>query len=55
MKEILITGAGGYIGRAFLEYIRQFPDLYQAAGVSLRGKGWRESDFSKYDVVLHAA
>lgn len=55
MKEILITGAGGYIGRAFLEYIRQFPDLYQAAGASLRGKDWRASDFSKYDVVLHAA
>lgn len=55
MKEILITGAGGYIGRAFSEYVRQFPDRYRAAGVSLRGGGWRASDFSQYDVVLHAA
>lgn len=55
MKEILITGAGGYIGRAFSEYIRQFPDMYRTAGVSLRGGGWRTSDFSRYDAILHAA
>lgn len=55
MKRILITGAGGYIGRAFSAYIGQFPDRYRAAGISLRSGEWRASDFSRYDAILHTA
>lgn len=55
MKRILVTGAGGYIGSAFLSYIGQFPEAYQAEGMSLRGGTWRNADFSKYDAIVHAA
>ena len=55
MKRILVTGAAGYIGGAFLAYIRRFPEAYQAEGISLRDGTWKHADFSPYDVVLHAA
>lgn len=55
MKQILVIGAGSYIGRAFLQYMRQFPDQYDAGSMSLRDGTWRAADFSRYDVILHAA
>lgn len=55
MKHILVTGASGYIGRSFLQYIKQFPAQYEAGGLGLRDDVWKKTDFSKYDAVLHAA
>lgn len=55
MKKILITGINSYIGNSFREYIAQWPDKYQAEGVSLRDGSWRTADFSLYDTVFHVA
>lgn len=55
MKRILVTGANGYIGGAFLKYIGQFPEAYVADGISLRGEAWKRVDFLPYDAVVHAA
>ncbi len=55
MKRILVSGANSYIGGAFCTYIKQFPEDYETAAVSLRGEAWKAYDFSQYDIVLHAA
>lgn len=54
MKRILVTGATGYIGRSFCQYMERFPGEYTVDPVSLRGP-WDALDFSKYDAVVHAA
>ena len=56
MKKILITGAGSYIGTSFENYINtNFPDKYTIDTVDMIGDGWKEKDFSPYDVVFHVA
>lgn len=54
MKNILITGAGSYIGTSFEEYISKF-DGYFVDTVDMIGDKWKEKDFSSYDVVFHVA
>lgn len=54
MRNILVTGANSYIGKAFLQYIGSFPGAYRADSISLRDENWKETDFSRYDTVLHA-
>lgn len=53
MKKILVTGASSYIGRSFIDYLRQWPEEYAITTLSLRGEAWRSFDFSPYDVVYH--
>lgn len=55
MKKILITGANSYIGMAFENYIKTFPDEYQIDTVDMIDGTWREKSFSGYDVVYHVA
>ncbi|MBW4084526.1 NAD-dependent epimerase/dehydratase family protein [Paenibacillus sp. S150] len=55
MKRILITGANSYIGTNFAEYLREYSENYTVDKISLRNDIWRETDFSKYDVVFHVA
>lgn len=55
MKKILITGKGSYIGTSFIEYMNQFPKDYQVEELDMISDAWKESDFSKYDVVFHVA
>ncbi|MGY3750912.1 NAD-dependent epimerase/dehydratase family protein [Vagococcus acidifermentans] len=55
MKRILITGRNSYIGTSFETYLSQFPEAYQVDTISVRGDGWREADFSSYDVLFHVA
>ena len=55
MKNILITGAGSYIGDSVKEYLDKHPELYN---VTIKDTiGWRPaaSDFGGYDVVFHVA
>lgn len=56
MKKVLITGKNSYIGRSFKAYVEaNYPSEIQVDSISVRGKTWREYDFSGYDTVLHVA
>ncbi|WP_252314136.1 NAD-dependent epimerase/dehydratase family protein [Sinobaca sp. H24] len=55
MKNILITGSNSYIGNSLKEWLAKYPDDYKVEAISVRGEQWKNEDFSKYDVVFHAA
>ena len=55
MKNILITGAGSYIGTAVSDYLSQFPDRYAVTTIDMVDGSWRDHDFSPYDTVYHVA
>ncbi|MFD2728939.1 NAD-dependent epimerase/dehydratase family protein [Enterococcus camelliae] len=55
MKNILITGMNSYIGNSFESYMKQFSNDYQIDKISVRGEGWKEKNFSKYDAIFHVA
>ncbi|KJE27947.1 3-beta hydroxysteroid dehydrogenase/isomerase family protein [Geobacillus kaustophilus] len=54
-KRILITGQGSYIGTNFEKWVSKWPDKYDVEKISVRNDGWKQKNFSKYDVVLHVA
>ncbi|MBQ6907295.1 MAG: NAD-dependent epimerase/dehydratase family protein [Clostridia bacterium] len=54
MKKILITGAGSYVGMSFENWIKQYGD-YSVDTVDTIDSGWKNRDFSQYDVVFHVA
>ncbi|MBQ4128772.1 MAG: NAD-dependent epimerase/dehydratase family protein [Ruminococcus sp.] len=53
MMRVLITGANSYIGDSFMSYVSN--KNYQVDTIDMMTKEWIETDFSKYDVVLHVA
>ncbi len=56
MKNILITGAGSYIGQSFDQYITaHFSEKYWVSTVDTIGDDWKNTDFSQYDCVFHVA
>lgn len=55
MKNVLITGAGSYIGTQTERYLSQWPEAYRVDTLSVRGDGWREASFRGYDAVVHVA
>lgn len=55
-KKVLITGAGSYIGRSFLDYAKKYyPENFEIDELDMMGDAWRECDFSNYDIVYHVA
>ena len=54
-KKILITGKKSYVGTNFIEWINQWPELYEVEEISVRGNEWKKKDFSLYDTVIHVA
>lgn len=54
-KKMLITGKGSYVGGKVIEWLGKWPDDFVVEELSVRGEGWKERDFSQYDVVLHVA
>ncbi|MDN3425673.1 NAD-dependent epimerase/dehydratase family protein [Microbacterium sp. APC 3898] len=54
-KRILITGQGSYVGTNFIEWISQWPEMYEVEELSVRGEDWKKKDFSSYDSILHVA
>ncbi|MCM1185638.1 MAG: NAD-dependent epimerase/dehydratase family protein [Lachnoclostridium sp.] len=56
MKKVLVTGAGGYIGKSLCAYLQTYDrEEYCMKGMSVRGDKWKEEDFSQYDCVVHTA
>ncbi|MEI6411932.1 MAG: NAD-dependent epimerase/dehydratase family protein [Bacteroidota bacterium] len=51
-KNILVTGASGFIGSLFIE---EYSNLFSISKVSLQEKKIEEIDFSGIDTVLHLA
>lgn len=55
-KKVLITGAGSYIGESFEAYAKKhYPLNYEIDTLDMRDAGWREKDFSGFDIVYHVA
>ena len=55
-KKVLITGAGSYIGESFQTYAAEhYSDNFSITTLDLLDPGWKDADFSSYDVVYHVA
>ena len=52
MKNILITGAGSYVGESVRRYILAKDSSYQIDAVDTVGDNWKKVDYTKYDVVF---
>lgn len=55
MTKILITGAGSYVGESVRKYILSTSSDFEIDAVDTIGDAWKETEFSKYDVVYHVA
>lgn len=56
MKRVLITGANSYIGTSFEKYVDEhYSDELEISTIDMIDGGWREKDFSPYDIVYHVA
>ncbi len=55
MMKILITGANSYVGTSLEKWLAKYPDKYLIDTVDMQGDGWKEKDFSMFDVVFHVA
>lgn len=55
-KKVLITGAGSYIGESFKAYAEEhYKNSFIIDELDMMSSSWKESDFSKYDIVYHVA
>ena len=55
MRNVLITGAGSYVGESVRRYILSSSSDFEIDAVDTMNDAWKEADFSKYDVVYHVA
>ena len=55
MKKVLITGSGSYVGESVKKYILSTSTDFEIDSVDTMGDAWKQTDFSKYDVVYHVA
>jgi UDP-glucose 4-epimerase len=56
MKNVLITGAGSYIGTSFEKYAYEhYSDKLATDTVDMIDGSWRDKDFSAYEAVFHVA
>lgn len=55
MKRVLITGKGSYIGTKVKERLSLEPESYIVDELDMLGDGWKNYDFSHYNVVCHVA
>ena len=55
MINVLITGAGSYVGESVRRYILSTSSDFEIDAVDTMNDAWKEADFSKYDVVYHVA
>lgn len=56
MKNILITGAGSYVGESVRKYmLSTTPGEFVIDAVDTMNDAWKKADYTKYDVVFHVA
>ena len=55
MKRVLITGANSYVGTSVEQWLLKEPDAFVVDTADTFNGKWKETDFSKYDVVFHVA
>lgn len=55
MKRVLITGAGSYVGTNVMRWLQQDPANFYIEAVDTFGDNWKQTDYSKFDVVYHVA
>lgn len=54
MKNILISGINSYVGKSFVDYMKNRRG-YKCVAISMRDGSWRQEDFSSFDTVFHVA
>ncbi|MDD3140734.1 MAG: sugar transferase [Lachnospiraceae bacterium] len=54
-KKILITGANSYIGVSVEKWLNDSANDYVIETIDMIDEGWKNKDFSMYDVVYHVA
>lgn len=55
MKNVLITGAGSYIGTKVEHWLNQYPEVFHVDAVDTINDNWKKVDLSLYDVVYNVA
>ena len=55
MTRVLITGAGSYVGESVIKYSQSGKFNISFDSVDTINEAWKQTDFSKYDVVFHVA
>lgn len=55
MKNILITGAGSFVGTTVQRHLETLQDKYSVTAIGTKKGEWKELDFSQFDVVYHVA
>lgn len=55
MVNILITGAGSYVGESVKKYILSKDNRFIIDSVDTMNDTWKQTNFSEYDVVFHVA
>lgn len=55
MTKVLITGANSFVGTAVEQWLMHNPGKYSVYTVDTINEKWRQTDFSRYDVVFHVA
>lgn len=55
MKNVLITGAGSFVGTNVEKWLLKKPGLFKVDTVDTMNDAWKQADFTKYDAVFHVA
>lgn len=53
--KVLIAGAGSYVGESVKKYILATSTDFEIDSVDMMNDSWKQTDFTKYDVVFHVA
>jgi UDP-glucose 4-epimerase len=55
LKNILITGAGSFVGNAVQSHLGKWPEKYSITVVDTIDGEWKKMDFSSFDTIYHVA
>ena len=55
MKNVLITGAGSFVGTNVEKWLVKEPDLFKVDTVDTMNYEWTKANFRRYDTVFHVA